>query len=112
MVTRESLEKTIAKYKEETARLAQETDVDKARIRMFRKRLKRAQRKLSSLVRNEEHLAAAADKSKKKAKAETRAAEEAKAPVEQEAATGAPAVEKDESDKKDSGKGRSSEEKA
>ena len=87
MVTRKTLEKKIAKYKEETVQLAQEKEVDGTKLRMFHKLLKRAQRKLTSLVRNEERLAASSGKGKKKA----RAVEEVKAPAEEKT----PAVEQE-----------------
>ena len=54
MVTKQMLKKKIEKYKEEIARLTAEgADQDTSSLRAFRKRLKRTQRKLAVIVRNE-----------------------------------------------------------
>ena len=55
MAAKQALERKIAKYKEEINRLVGEAEkVDRIRLRMFRKRLKRTQRKLASLLQQEE----------------------------------------------------------
>ena len=67
MVTRQKLEKKISKYKEEIATLSAEGEKqDRNRLRTFRKRLKRSQRKLAALVRNEERVAGKSGGEKKK----------------------------------------------
>ena len=54
MVTKQMLKKKIEKYNEEIARLTAEgADQDTSSLRAFRKRLKRTQRKLAVIVRNE-----------------------------------------------------------
>ena len=59
MVTKKELKKKIEKYKEEIAELGSEgPEQDRSRVRTFRKRLKRTQRKLSAVVRKEESVAA------------------------------------------------------
>ena len=57
MLTKQRLKKKIEKYKEEIGKLsAEEAERDKSRLRTFRKRLKRSQRKLAVIVRNEERV--------------------------------------------------------
>jgi len=56
LVTKQVLEKKIKKYKEEIDQLAKAKEVDSIQLRMFRKRYKRTQRKLASLVRNKERV--------------------------------------------------------
>jgi len=57
LAAKQALERKIAKYKEEINRLVGEAEkVDRIRLRMFRKRLKRTQRKLASLLQHEERL--------------------------------------------------------
>lgn len=57
MVTKADLEKKIKKYREEMKLLAGANEADSARLRIFRKRVKRTQRKLASMVRNRERIA-------------------------------------------------------
>ncbi|MBN2288248.1 MAG: hypothetical protein JXQ83_02875 [Candidatus Glassbacteria bacterium] len=57
MVTKQRLKKKIEKYKEELGKLpAEGKDQDRSRLRTFRKRLKRSQRKLAVVLRNEERV--------------------------------------------------------
>jgi cell division FtsZ-interacting protein ZapD len=57
LVTKANLEKKLKKYKEEMKQLAGVNEADSALLRMFRKRVKRTQRKLASMVRNGERIA-------------------------------------------------------
>jgi hypothetical protein len=57
LVTKADLEKKLKKYKEEMKQLAGANEADSAHLRMFRKRVKRTQRKLASMVRNKERIA-------------------------------------------------------
>ena len=67
MVNKQMLKKKIEKYKEEIAGLTAEgTDQDASSLRTFRKRLKRAQRKLALIVRNEERVVGKTGGDKKK----------------------------------------------
>ena len=66
MVTKKKLKEKIEKYKEEMAGLGSEgTEQDRSRVRTFRKRLKRTQRKLSAVMREEERVAAKGKAGKK-----------------------------------------------
>ena len=65
MVTKADLEKKVKKYKEEIKQLAQEKEAGGARLRMFRKRIKRTQRKLASFIRNEQRISGKGKKEKK-----------------------------------------------
>jgi len=66
LVTRQKLEKKISKYKEEIAALpAEGAEQDRSSLRTFRKRLKRSQRKLAAVVRNEERVAGKGGEEKK-----------------------------------------------
>jgi len=57
LVTKQMLKKRIEKYKEEIGKLSAEgAEQDKTRLLTFRKRLKRSQRKLAVIVRNEERV--------------------------------------------------------
>ena len=57
MVTKQMLKKRIEKYKEEIGKLSAEgAEQDKTSLLTFRKRLKRSQRKLAVIVRNEERV--------------------------------------------------------
>jgi len=57
LVTKQMLKKKIEKYKEEIARLTAEgADQDASSLRALRKRLKRTQRKLAVIARNEERV--------------------------------------------------------
>ena len=57
MVTKKDLEKKIKKYKEEINQLGEAKEADnRIRLRLFRKRMKRTQRKLASLVRSKERV--------------------------------------------------------
>lgn len=66
MVTKQKLEKRIEKYKEEITKLGSESKKEDRRgLRTFRKRLKRAQRKLAAVVHNEERVAVKGEAGKK-----------------------------------------------
>ena len=57
MVTKQRLKKRIEKYKEEIGKLSADgAEQDTSGLRTFRKRLKRSQRKLAVIVRNEERV--------------------------------------------------------